>query len=198
MSTSTNGIKAEKGRKDEDGKEEEDAVSHSYLWSERNSTVFFPIKCKNIKHKFFQQQLKKAPLFIMYLKCHMGYDVSHHLGAPWYWNHITVVPLLPSVVYIETVNKEVYVIWCFGFSETQLSRHSLWGSVSGSVAAAQVWVLPEPEWQGALTHSRNISINHLSFHSFPSHCCVLENRRLALFCLILLRRKHSLKYSLQK
>lgn len=29
----------------------------------------------------------------------MGYDVSHHLGAPWYCNHITVVPLLPSVVY---------------------------------------------------------------------------------------------------
>lgn len=29
----------------------------------------------------------------------MGYDVSHHFGAPWYCNHITVVPLLPSVVY---------------------------------------------------------------------------------------------------
>lgn len=29
----------------------------------------------------------------------MGYDVSHHPGAPWYCNHITVVPLLPSVVY---------------------------------------------------------------------------------------------------
>lgn len=25
--------------------------------------------------------------------------VSRHLGAPWYCNHITVVPLLPSVVY---------------------------------------------------------------------------------------------------
>lgn len=58
---------------------------------------------------------------VIKLECHMGDDVSHHLGAPWYCNHITVVPFLLQLC-IETVNKEVFVIWCFGY-ETQLSGH---------------------------------------------------------------------------
>lgn len=58
----------------------------------KTQDFFFLIKCKNILFFHLKEYCLKS-------WCHMGYDVSHHPGAPWYCNHITVVPLLPSVVY---------------------------------------------------------------------------------------------------
>lgn len=85
----------------------------------QNRIVFFFIKCKNIKHMFFQQQVKEI-------------RIVSSCGATWAMmflillEHHGIVTILQQYLYylqlcIETVNKEVYVIWCFGFLETQLS-----------------------------------------------------------------------------
>lgn len=54
-------------------------------------TDFFLCKCKNV----FLSSLHSSRV----VKATRATTASRHLGAPWCCNHITVVPLLPSVVY---------------------------------------------------------------------------------------------------
>lgn len=132
----------------------------------------------------------------------MGYDVSYHLGAPWYCNHITVVPLLPSVVYRNCKQRGIcdLVFWILRDTALlTLKETSLWGSVAGSMAALQV---------GVSQYAHTAETFHISWKKYPTSClsdvsqCIpiplSYKTYLALFCLRVLRRKHSLKYSLHK
>lgn len=140
------------------------------------------------------------------LWCHMGYDVSHHLGAPWYCNHITVVPLLPSVVYRNCKQRGIcdLVFWILRdtalltLRKNRLSLHisvrlSSWkhGCTAGGNLAALTY--------STLTLQKYFTyLKTTVYLSDVSHCTDIsfKNTYLALFCLSVLRRKHSLKYSL--
>lgn len=139
----------------------------------------------------------------------MGCDVFHHLGAPWYCNHFTVVPLLPSVVYRNCKQRGIcdLVFWIF-FLETALltlkkNRLSLHISVrlsSWKHGRTARGTLAAPTYS-TLTQQKHFTyLKTISYLSGLSHRIAVsfKNTGLALFCLSVLRRKHSLKYSLHK
>lgn len=109
------------------------------------NTFFVPV---NLKTTFFPA-IAQTALYCVELQCHMSYDVSNHLGAPWYCNHITVVPLLPSVVYRNCKQRGIcdLVFWIRRDTApltpkiVTLIFTSQRGSVAGSTAALQVRVL---------------------------------------------------------
>lgn len=112
---------------------------------------------------------------VIKLECHMGDDVSHHLGAPWYCNHITVVPFLPSVVYRNCKQRGIcdLVFWIrdtalwtlkklFFFSKKKSTSTCQWGSVAGSMAAPQLRKAGGPVVQCAHAVDTSESISYLS------------------------------------
>lgn len=102
----------------------------------------------------------------------MGYDVSYHLGAPWYCNHITVVPLLPSVVYRNCKQRGIcdLVFWILRDTALlTLKETSPWGSVAGSMAALQVGVSQYAHTAEAFHISWKKISYFLSFWCFPMY-----------------------------
>lgn len=102
----------------------------------------------------------------------MGYDVSYHLGAPWYCNHITVVPLLPSVVYRNCKQRGIcdLVFWILRDTALlTLKETSLWGSVAGSMAALQVGVSQYAHTAEAFHIAWKKISYFLSFWCFPMY-----------------------------
>lgn len=68
------------------------------LFAVKTKTDFLISECKNVI--FLSLLLSSNSLHSSrVVKATRAATVSRHLGAPWCCNHITVVPLLPSVVY---------------------------------------------------------------------------------------------------
>lgn len=139
-----------------------------FRWSEQNGTelswFFFSLSVKTSNTSFSSNRLKSSVLSKVVVP--HGLWCSHHLGAPWYCNHITVVPLLPSVVYRNCKQRGICDLVFWILRDTALLTlkkiaflvTSLWGSVAGSMAALQVGI-SQPR-RTVRSHSRNIS--HIS------------------------------------